>query len=137
MGAGFRVGCRTVLGRGRREKTRAMQNHSAGPDGLPPVEISVQDAVAKVVEILGKAHVDCIAAQGVVELCTQDGGLNTQDMQAVQKLDMATQTVEAASQVLQNLLILLGDVKMPPINPARLSAGVNLHEIVLTLNWLL
>ncbi|MBO1324779.1 hypothetical protein K2X14_06410 [Acetobacter sp. TBRC 12305] len=110
-----------------------MQSPTAAPDSPPPLEVSVQDAVAKVVEILGRAHGECVAAQGVVELCMRDEALSTQDMQSVQTLDVATQTVEAATLVLQNLLTLMGDAKMPPISVARLSAGVSLHDIVRTL----
>ncbi|MFT9256816.1 hypothetical protein [Acetobacter sp.] len=110
-----------------------MSKHVAGADPFLPTRISVQDAVTRVTEILARAHADCVAAQGAVEISTRGVALNAQDMQSVQVLDRATQTVEAAGTVLHNLLALMGPAAMPSVDLARLSAGVKLHDIVLAL----
>lgn len=97
---------------------------------LPPETISVQHALEKVTGLLETAGSSFIDAQNTVGQCAKTLVLSDQEVQSLQQLDVATQTVEAVVSVLRNILSdsaldLSGAMPLP-----SLYAGVKLSEIV-------
>ncbi|OUI85276.1 hypothetical protein [Acetobacter orientalis] len=66
--------------------------------------IAVQDVVVRVAALLDTVFADLSEAQQVVSVCISNPGKAQEgDVQGLQKLDVATQTVQAASGILKDL----------------------------------
>ena len=65
--------------------------------------ITAHEALERVACLLDEVFSNLSQAQGVVSVCAQAQAMGPEDMQAVQKLDGATQTVEALSFVVREL----------------------------------
>lgn len=97
---------------------------------LPSETISVQHALEKVTGLLETAGASFLDAQNTVGECTKTLVLCDQEVQSLQQLDVATQTVEAVVSILKNILAdpaldLSADMPLP-----SLYSGVKLSEIV-------
>ena len=97
---------------------------------LPSETISVQHALEKVTGLLETAGASFLDAQNTVRECTKTLVLCDQEVQSLQQLDVATQTVEAVVSILKNILAdpaldLSADMPLP-----SLYSGVKLSEIV-------
>jgi exonuclease VII small subunit len=108
----------------------AKRMQSVMNNALPSETISVQHALEKVTRLLETAGSSFIDAQATVEECTKTLVLCDQEVQSLQQLDVATQTVEAVVSILKNILSdpaldLSADMALP-----NLYAGVKLSEIV-------
>ncbi|MFT8549515.1 hypothetical protein [Acetobacter okinawensis] len=97
-------------------------------------ERSVQDVMDHLVTLLDETCRDFMGVQRVVGENMSAAPLSDADVQALQKLDSATQTVEAVATVLKNLVACYAQRSEPPLDVVALSQGVRLSHVIDVLN---
>lgn len=110
-------------------------------DVVPPprgniagTERSVNDVMDHLASLLDETCRDFMGVQRVVGESMSAAPLSNADVQALQKLDSATQTVEAVATILKNLVVCYAQRNAPPLDVAALSQGVKLSHVVDVLN---
>ncbi|GBR26710.1 hypothetical protein [Gluconobacter japonicus] len=103
------------------------------PPSVPVVtrtERSVFEIVDHLAGLLDTTCQDFVGVQRVVGENMVMAPLSDQDVQTLQKLDSATQTVEAVSTILKNMLTSDGQSSDRMLDVAALSHGVKLSHII-------
>lgn len=100
------------------------------PHGVAGTERSVSDVMDHLVGLLDETCLDFMGVQRVVGESMSATTLSDADVQALQKLDSATQTVEAVSTILKNLVASYGQHTEQPLDIAVLSRGVKLSHVI-------
>ncbi|MFT8419181.1 MAG: hypothetical protein ABF636_10195 [Acetobacter sp.] len=90
----------------------------------------MSDVMDHLVELLDQTCQDFMGVQRVVGENMADAPLSDADVQVLQKLDSATQTVEAVSTILGNLVVSYGAQAERPLDVAALSRGVKLSHVI-------
>ena len=90
----------------------------------------VGDVMDHLVGLLDETCQDFLGVQRVVGETMAAAPLSDADVQALQKLDSATQTVEAVSTILRNLVASYGPQAGQPLDIAALSRGVKLSHVI-------
>ncbi|MFT9088730.1 hypothetical protein [Acetobacter okinawensis] len=91
---------------------------------------SAQDVMDHLVTLLEETCQDFMGVQRVVGESMSAAPLSDADVQALQKLDSATQTVEAVATVLKNLALCYAQRNELPLDVAALSQSVKLSHVV-------
>ncbi|BBC81834.1 hypothetical protein HK27_13630 [Acetobacter orientalis] len=94
------------------------------------IERSVLEVMDHLVALLDETCQDFEGVQRVVGENMAAAPLSDQDVQVLQKLDSATQTVEAVSTILKNLITSGGPCVGQSLDVAALSRGVKLSHVV-------
>ncbi|MBB2189424.1 hypothetical protein HLH34_05525 [Gluconacetobacter azotocaptans] len=105
-----------------------MEMHSAIAQDRPSPEITVQQVLGRAASLLDQACGDLLDAQRAVDECLQNHALGDKGARDLQKLDLATQTIDAVATVLRNLMSC--SEAETPIRVAGLYDGVKLGEVV-------
>ncbi|GBQ80061.1 hypothetical protein AA13595_0210 [Gluconacetobacter johannae DSM 13595] len=105
-----------------------METHSAGARDTPSPEMTMQEVLGRVASLLELACGDLLDAQRAVDECLQTHALGDKGARDLQKLDLATQTVDAVATVLRNLMS-CSEVATP-VQGIGLYDGVKLDEVV-------
>ncbi len=100
------------------------------PHTMAGTERSVSEVVDHLVGLLDETCQDFMGVQRVVGENMDAAPLSDADVQALQKLDSATQTVEAVSTILRNLGASYGQQVEQPLDIAVLSRGVKLSHVI-------
>jgi hypothetical protein len=100
------------------------------PHGAAGTERSMRDVMDHLVELLDETYQDFTGVQRVVGENMAAAPLSDADVQALQRLDSATQTVEAVSTVLKNLVASYGQIETQPLDVGVLSQGVKLCHVI-------
>lgn len=100
------------------------------PGNIAGTERSVSDVMDHLVDLLDETCRDFTGVQRVVGESMPAALLSDADVQALQKLDSATQTVEAVATILKNLVACYAQRNEPPLDVAALSRGVKLSHVV-------
>ncbi|MCP1241678.1 hypothetical protein GOB86_05430 [Acetobacter lambici] len=100
------------------------------PHGAAGTERSVCDVMEHLVSLLDETCQDFMGVQRVVGENMSVAPLSDADVQALQRLDSATQTVEAVSTVLKNLVACYGQRDEQPLDVGVLSHGVKLCHVI-------
>lgn len=100
----------------------------SGPD------ITAREALFRIMQLLGRAGAELAEAQQAVAERLRDLPLTETEMRRLQKLDLATQTVDSVATVLQNLLSLTPARLADSISLPRLREGITLGEVMHILN---
>ncbi len=93
-------------------------------------ERSVSDVMDHLVGLLDETCQDFMGVQRVVGENMSAAPLSDADVQVLQKLDSATQTVEAVSTILKNLAVCYTPCAEQRLDVAALSHGVKLSHVI-------
>ncbi|RFD21022.1 hypothetical protein DY926_02950 [Komagataeibacter melaceti] len=91
---------------------------------------TVNEALVRVTHIMDSVYEELLGTQQAIEKCVQSHMLDEGEMHNIQKLDSATQTVEALATVLKNLIACPAATMSDTVNVATLYDGVKLGEVV-------
>lgn len=91
---------------------------------------TVHEALIRVIQVMDKVHEELLDTQQAMDKCVQSHMLDEGEMHNLQKLDSATQTVEALATALKNLTAHSDAGKSDRVNVATLSNGIKLSEVV-------
>jgi hypothetical protein len=112
------------------ERESTMEMHAARTQEAPYQEITVHEAVVRLTWLLDGACAEFLGAQRAVDECVTKHVLSDEQTHSLQKLDSATQTIEAVTMVLRNLMSLADAGKTAPVDVAGLYNGVKLGKVV-------
>ncbi|MFH7811830.1 MULTISPECIES: hypothetical protein [Acetobacter] len=111
-------------------------------DVVPPLShgvagsaCSLHDVMDHLVELLDETCLDFTGVQRVVGENMATSSLSDTDVQVLQKLDSATQMVEAVCTVLKNLVTCYEQDKTQPLDIGALSQGVKLSHVIRVLRY--
>ncbi|QEO16925.1 hypothetical protein [Acetobacter vaccinii] len=93
-------------------------------------EITVHEAIVRVTGLLDVVSRDLLGVQHAMDECVKGHHLAEDEAQSLQKLDSATQTVEALAAVLKNLTTHAGSGVASTIPLTDLHQGVSLGKVV-------
>ncbi|GAB6969072.1 hypothetical protein JCM25156A_31110 [Komagataeibacter kakiaceti JCM 25156] len=106
-----------------------METHSAIVPESGQVT-TAHEALIRVIQVMDRVHEELLDTQQVIDKCVQNHMLDEGEMHNLQKLDSATQTVEALATALKNLTAHSDVGKSDRVNVAALSDGIKLSEVV-------
>lgn len=103
--------------------------HEKDTVAITETTITVPEALTRVAQLLEEVFGDLAQAQSVVSVCADAQAISPEDMQAVQKLDMATQTVEALGFVVKALAAQPALAAAGTVEVKSLYAGADLGHV--------
>ncbi|ACI53198.1 conserved hypothetical protein [Gluconacetobacter diazotrophicus PA1 5] len=106
-----------------------METHSAPTQKVPGRDVTVQEAMTRVTWLLDEACADLLGAQQAVDDCVTKVVIGEEEMRSLQKLDSATQIIEAVATILRNLTCLSTTWKTATVSTAGLYDGVKLSAV--------
>lgn len=119
----------TFVTAGTGKKKIMMETYPDAGQAVPCRTTTVHDALTRVVQIADTVHGELLDTQQAVDRCASGHALDDSEMQNLQKLDAATQTVEALATALRNL-IACSTGEAATVNMSSLCSGIRLGSVV-------
>lgn len=92
--------------------------------------IPLSEAISRITQLLDCAYSELMIAQKAVDYCLNHASIDCEETNNIQKLDLATQIVEAITKILKNLLTLYKENPKGNVNLTKLHDGVELGFVL-------